>query len=99
MRRGVCDGCGMLGAVVYGVCAMCRVDGVPLRPSRAAEKAEIDAVVMCGAPDNFATIERERARSLAIRAEDPTGWAAAIGEHREPSPPRMSLREWIGRFT
>jgi hypothetical protein len=75
-RLGVCDGCGMLSPVVRGVCAMCRIDGVPLRDVQRAQK-------VCATEDNFGSHALARERALAIRAEAPAEWEAILG----PLPP------------
>lgn len=81
---GICDGCGMLVEVTRGVCSMCRLDGVPLMETRAQERARLAADFVCsGPPDTFPTMARERARALAIRAEDPEGWEAVMGPLRK----------------
>ena len=79
-RETVCDGCGMLAACHRGVCAMCRLDGVPMRPKRRRITDRVESTKLPSAPDNFPTVQRERARALAIRAEDPKGWAEVLGD-------------------
>lgn len=77
MEVSVCDGCGILTACVRGVCSMCRVDGVEQRPTRAERLAS--AFTVAKGVETFPSDERGRARAAAIRAEDPEGWAEAIG--------------------
>lgn len=78
--EGECDGCGDYGPIVRGICAWCRLDGVPERPPSRRRKATASVTRLPSAPDNFPTVARERARALAIRAEDPKGWAEVYGE-------------------
>ncbi len=80
----ICDGCDEIHPLVRGVCAMCRANGVPMRPgpkARAKARKALLTTANCKTPDSFPTTARNRARADAIRAEDPAGWAAAIG-HR-----------------
>lgn len=92
-RRGICDGCGMLGPVVLGVCSMCRADGVPQRQTAAEVRAEIAAVVMCKTPDSFPTLKRERARVAALRAEE----AEQERRDEQERPARAAANEQIAR--
>lgn len=80
-REATCDGCGTLAPCKRGVCAMCRADGVPGKPRCKPLPASWNAVAG-GPPDNMGTTEMARQRALAIRAEDPEGWADAIGPLR-----------------
>jgi hypothetical protein len=83
-RQGICDGCGQLAPVIRGVCAMCRVDGVPTRLTAAERRDESRGARIAKGRDSFPTIAREQARVAAIRAEDVAGWAAVIGPPRAP---------------
>lgn len=84
MSRAVCDGCGMLSVCKLGVCAMCRLDGVEQRETAHEERERVTKDrAIGGPPDNAGTTARARARALAIRAEDPEGWADVMGP-RQP---------------
>ena len=78
MSRAVCDGCGILGACMRGVCSMCRADGVVMR-LRAPKRNDFKAWAATTLPIPRATLDAGRERALAIRAEDPEGWAEVLG--------------------
>lgn len=84
-----CSGCGAASSV--RLCNVCRSEGAVL-PS----PQKRTTTTLCAAPETFDGYEREQARTAAIRAEDPAGWAEAIPLHgAKPGGRRMKVGDWV----